>query len=61
MKSMTTLRYQVDITDTFETPEGYSYEGAREVLEDALNELLKACPKMHASVKTIREETVVYQ
>lgn len=26
-KSMTTLRYQVDITDTFETPEGYSYEG----------------------------------
>lgn len=58
MKSMTTLRYQVDITDTFETPEGYSYEGARDALETALNELLNACPCMQVNVKRIREETV---
>ena len=56
--TLTTLRYQVEITDTFETPEGYSHEGAREVLEAALNELLKACPCMQVNVKRIREETV---
>ena len=61
MKSMTTLRYQVDISDTFETPADYSFDGAREVLEDALNELLKAVPGFQVSVKTIREETVVYK
>ena len=61
MKSITALRYQVEITDTFETPEGYSHEGAKEALEVALNELLKACPGIQVSVKTIREETVVYK
>ena len=59
--TLTTLRYQVEITDTFETPEGYSHEGAKEALEAALNELLKACPKMQVNVKRIREETVEYK
>ena len=61
MKSITTLRYQVEITDTFETPEGYSHEGAREVLETALNELLKTCQGIQGNVKRIREETVKYK
>ena len=51
----------MDISDTFETPADYSFDGAREVLEDALNELLKAVPGFQVSVKTIREETVVYK
>ena len=58
MKSITILRYQVDITDTFETPEGYTFDGAREALENALSELLKVIPGFQVSVKTIREETV---
>ena len=61
MKSITNLRYQVEITDTFETPEGYSHEGAKEALEVALNELLKTCPGMQVNVKRIREETVEYK
>ena len=61
MKSITTLRYQVEITDTFETPEGYSHEGAKEALEVALNELLKTCPGIQVNVKRIREETVKYK
>ena len=61
MKSITTLRYQVEITDTFETPEGYSHEGAKEALEDALNELLRVCPGIQVNVKRIREETVKYK
>ena len=61
MKSITTLRYQVEITDTFETPEGYSHEGAKEALEAALNELLKTCPGIQVNVKRIREETVEYK
>ena len=59
--TLTTLRYQVEITDTFETPEGYSHEGAREVLETALNELLKTCQGIQVNVKRIREETVEYK
>jgi hypothetical protein len=61
MKSMTTLRYQVDISATFETPADYTLDGAREILEDAFSELLKAIPGFQVSVKTIREETVVYK
>ena len=61
MKSITTLRYQVEITDTFEAPEGYSHEGAKEALEVALNELLKACPGIQVNVKRIREETVKFK
>ena len=59
--TITTLRYQVEITDTFETPEGYSHEGAKEALEVALNELLKTCPGIQVNVKRIREETVKYK
>ena len=58
--TITTLRYQVEITDTFETPEGYSHEGAKEALEVALNELLKTCQGIQVNVKRIREETVKY-
>ena len=61
MKSITTLRYQVDITDTFETPADYTFDGAREALENALSELLKVIPGFQVSVKTIREETVEYK
>ena len=61
MKSITALRYQVEITDTFETPEGYSHEGAKEALEVALNELLKTCQGIQVNVKRIREETVEYK
>ena len=61
MKSITALRYQVEITDTFETPEGYSHEGAKEALEVALNELLKTCQGIQVNVKRIREETVKYK
>ena len=32
----TVLEYNVSIRDVFETPEGYSYEGAKEVLEGAV-------------------------
>ena len=59
--TITALRYQVEITDTFETPEGYTHEGAREALETALNELLKACPGIQVNVKRIREETVEFK
>lgn len=59
--TITVLRYQVEITDTFETPEGYSHEGAREALETALNELLKDCPGIQVNVKRIREETVRFK
>ena len=59
--TITTLRHQVEITDTFVTAEGYSHEGAKEALEVALNELLKACPGIQVNVKTIREETVEYK
>ena len=59
--TITALRYQVEITDTFEAPEGYSHEGAEEALEAALNELLKACPGIQANVKRIREETVKFK
>ena len=34
----TVLEYDVSIRDVFETPDGYSYEGAKEVLEGALKE-----------------------
>ena len=59
--TITTLRYQVEITDTFEAPEGYSHEGAKEALEVALNELLKTCPGIQVNVKRIREETVKFK
>lgn len=56
----TVLHYQVDIRDVFETPKGYSYEGAKEVLEEALKEIFSASPGVQVNVKTIREETVVF-
>ena len=56
----TVLQYQVDIKDVFETPEGYSYEKAKEVLEGALKEIFSASPGVQVNVKTIREETVVF-
>ena len=61
MKSITALRYQVEITDTFETPEGYTFDGAREALENALSELLKVIPGFQVNVKRIREETVEFK
>lgn len=56
----TILQYQVDIKDVFETPDGYSYEKAKEVLEGALKEIFSASPGVQVNVKTIREETVVF-
>ena len=56
----TVLEYDVSIRDVFETPEGYSYEGARKVLEGALKEIFSASPGVQVNVKTIREETVVF-
>ena len=56
----TVLHYQVDIKDVFETPDGYSYEKAKEVLEGALKEIFSASPGVQVNVKTIREETVVF-
>ena len=57
----TVLYYQVDIKDVFETPEGYSYEKAKEVLEGALKEIFSDSPGVQVNVKTIREETVVFK
>lgn len=56
----TVLHYQVDIKDVFETPDGYSYEKAKEVLEGALKEIFSDSPGVQVNVKTIREETVVF-
>ncbi len=56
----TVLHYQVDIKDVFETPEGYSYEGAGKALEGALKEIFSDSPGVQVNVKTIREETVVF-
>ena len=56
----TVLHYQVDIKDVFETPEGYSYEGAIKALEGALKEIFSDSPGVQVNVKTIREETVVF-
>ena len=54
----TVLEYDVSIRDVFETPDGYSYEKAKEVLEGALKEIFSASPGVQVNVKTIREETV---
>ena len=56
----TVLHYQVDIKDVFETPKGYSYEKAKEVLEGALKEIFSDSPGVQVNVKTVREETVVF-
>ena len=56
----TVLHYQVDIKDVFETPNDYSYEKAKEVLEGALKEIFSDSPGVQVNVKTIREETVVF-
>lgn len=56
----TVLEYDVSIRDVFETPEGYSYEGARKALEGALKEIFSDSPGVQVNVKTIREETVVF-
>lgn len=57
----TVLHYQVDIRDTFDTPEDYAYDGAREALENALKELLAVAPGLQVEVRTIREETVEFK
>ena len=56
----TVLEYDVGIRDVFETPDGYSYEKAEEVLEGALKEIFSDSPGVQVNVKTIREETVVF-
>lgn len=56
----TILEYDVSIRDVFETPNDYSYEKAKEVLEGALKEIFSDSPGVQVNVKTIREETVVF-
>ena len=56
----TVLEYDVSIRDVFETPDGYSYEKAKEGLEGALKEIFSDSPGVQVNVKTIREETVVF-
>jgi hypothetical protein len=56
----TVLEYDVSVRDVFETPDGYSCEKAKEVLEGALKEIFSDSPGVQVNVKTIREETVVF-